>query len=79
MRKPSLSPFQALYTFSYDVYRSFVNQLTQAYQPAANTLSTNVISIIDNVVSDDVANNQTGSLLLSPLHSRLIRLSRINP
>ena len=63
----------------YNVYRSFVNnQLTQAYQPAADTLSTNVISIIDKVVSD-VTDNLTGSLLLSPpLHFRLISLSRID-
>ena len=68
-----------LLVLKYNVYRSFVNnQLTQAYQPVADTLSTNVISIIDKGVLD-VMDNQTGSLLLlSPLHAMLIRLSRIN-
>ena len=68
MRKPSLSPFSSPLYFFYNVYRTFVyHQLTQAYQPAADTLSTNVISVIDKVVSD-VTDNQTGSLL-SPLHA----------
>ena len=67
-----------IYIYFYNLYRSFVNnQLIQAYQPAADTLSTSVISIIDKVVSD-VTDDQTGSFLLSPLHARLICLSRIN-
>jgi len=68
MKKPSLFPFSwTLILFSYDVPRQFVYQLTQAYQPAADTLSINVISIIDKMVSD-ATDNETGSLLPSPLH-----------
>ena len=61
--------------FFYNVCRSFVNnQLTQAYQPAADILLTNIISIIGKVVSD-VTDNQTGSLSLSPPRARLISFS----
>lgn len=51
--------------------RPFVNQLTETYQPAANTFSVNVTSIIDKVVSD-ATDNETGATT-----SGLVFLSRV--
>ncbi|KAF8807829.1 hypothetical protein BYT27DRAFT_7189922 [Phlegmacium glaucopus] len=51
--------------------KPFVNQLTEAYQPAANILSINVISIIDKMVLD-ATDNATGSTA-----NGLVFLSRV--